>query len=210
MEAAAQMIVNAAGRHLVERHASTMSSSRRAAARAARHAAAAADPSDAETSAPGQSRRARDRTLALERRRRRSQQTARRAARRLDAGRRPISLQVLGQLARPASTACSRRFFQASATASRTWSKPGMPMRAVRRPIGAAVKRLQVGRQKHRHRPAAAAGHHLHGVHVDLIEVGPLLAIDLDADEVARSSAARSPRFSKLSCSITWHQWQAE
>ena len=79
-----------------------------------------------------------------------------------------------------------------------------------RRPIRAAVKRLQVGRQKHRHRPAAAAGQQLHGVHVDLVEVGPLFAIDLDADEIARSSAARSPRFSKLSCSITWHQWQAE
>ena len=53
-----------------------------------------------------------------------------------------------------------------------------------RRKIGAAVKRLAVRREKHRHRPAAAPGQHLHGVHVNLIEVGPLFAIDFDADEM--------------------------
>ena len=40
------------------------------------------------------------------------------------------------------------------------------------------------GVKKHRHRPAAPPGHHLHRVHVDLIQVGPLLAVHLDADEV--------------------------
>ena len=106
----------------------------------------------------------------------------------------------------PRRAACARRRRRPRAPGR----NPGMPIRGVRRPVRAAVERLQVGRQKHRHRPAAAAGHHLHRVHVDLIEVGPLLAIDLDADERARSRRPRSPAFSKLSCSITWHQWQAE
>ncbi len=61
------------------------------------------------------------------------------------------------------------------------------------RPIGAAIKRLQVGREKDRHRPAAATRHHLHGVHVDLIEIGPLLAIDLDRHE-ALVQQPRDPR----------------
>ena len=52
------------------------------------------------------------------------------------------------------------------------------------RPVRATVKRLQIGRQEYRHRPAAAPRHQLHGVHVDLIQVRPLLAIDLDAHEV--------------------------
>ncbi len=52
------------------------------------------------------------------------------------------------------------------------------------RPISAAIERLQVGRQEDRHRPAAAAGHHLHRVHVNLVQVRPLFAIDLDAHEV--------------------------
>ena len=60
----------------------------------------------------------------------------------------------------------------------------GHAARAVRRPVGAAIERLQLGREEHAHRPAAAAGEHLHRVHVDLVEVGPLLAIDLDRHEV--------------------------
>ena len=54
-----------------------------------------------------------------------------------------------------------------------------------RRKVGAAVERLQVRRQEHRHRPAAGSGRRLHERHVDAIDVGPLLAIDLDRDEVA-------------------------
>jgi len=50
--------------------------------------------------------------------------------------------------------------------------------------IGPPVKGLEVGRQEYGHGPAAAAGHHLHRFHVDAIQVGPFLAIDLDADEV--------------------------
>ena len=48
------------------------------------------------------------------------------------------------------------------------------------REVGAAVERLAVGRQPHRHRPAASAGQRLHRRHVDGVDVGPLLAVDLD------------------------------
>ena len=54
-----------------------------------------------------------------------------------------------------------------------------------RREVGAAVERLERRRQPHAHRPAAAAGGGLHEGHVDAVDVGPLLAIDLDADELA-------------------------
>ena len=52
------------------------------------------------------------------------------------------------------------------------------------REVRAAVERPAVRGQEDRHRPAPAAGHRLDGRHVDLIEVGPFLAIDLDRDEV--------------------------
>ena len=80
----------------------------------------------------------------------------------------------------------SRRgaFCQASASVQQHALEAGPAIAIVRREVGAAVERLQVRRQEHRHRPAALAGQQLHGGHVDLIEVGPFLAIDLDADEV--------------------------
>ena len=54
-----------------------------------------------------------------------------------------------------------------------------------RREVGAAEERLSIGRQPDAHRPAARLGQRLHGGHVDRVDVGPLLAIDLDADVVA-------------------------
>ena len=52
--------------------------------------------------------------------------------------------------------------------------------------IGAGEERRLVGRQKHRQRPAAAAlGQELMRGLVDLVEIGPLLAVDLDVDEQA-------------------------
>ena len=59
----------------------------------------------------------------------------------------------------------------------------GMPGRSCFRKVRSAVERHALGREKHRHRPAAVAGHRLNGLHVDPVEIGPLLAIDLDADE---------------------------
>ena len=57
------------------------------------------------------------------------------------------------------------------------------PARAALREVRAAEERAAVGRQEHGHRPAAVAAHGLDGLHVDLVDVGPLLAVDLDVDE---------------------------
>ena len=52
------------------------------------------------------------------------------------------------------------------------------------REVRAAVERLAVGRQEHRQRPAAVPGQRDDRVHVDRVEVRPLLPVDLDVDEV--------------------------
>ncbi len=49
--------------------------------------------------------------------------------------------------------------------------------------IRAAPHRLARRVEKHRERPAALLAQHVQRVHVDLVDVGPLLAIDLDVDE---------------------------
>ena len=54
----------------------------------------------------------------------------------------------------------------------------------VRREVGAAVEGHAVGVEEDGHRPAAVAGHRLHRLHVDRVDVGALLAVDLDVDEV--------------------------
>ena len=51
------------------------------------------------------------------------------------------------------------------------------------REVGAGEEGPAVGRQERGQRPAAAAGHRLDGVHVDRVQVGALLAVDLDRDE---------------------------
>ncbi len=56
-----------------------------------------------------------------------------------------------------------------------------------RREVGAAVERHAVGGEEHGHRPAAPARHGLHRLHVDLVHVGPLLAIHLDRTRRAGS-----------------------
>ena len=50
--------------------------------------------------------------------------------------------------------------------------------------VGAAVERDALGIEEGGQRPAAVPRHPLHRLHVDRVEVGALLAIDLDADEV--------------------------
>ena len=97
----------------------------------------------------------------------------------------PRCAEVLGHLAGRARRSPSRRSVPGLGDASsRTRGKPGMPARSVGREVGAAEEGLEVGGQEHRHRPAAVPGHRLDGGHVDLVEVGPLLAVDLDVDEV--------------------------
>ena len=50
------------------------------------------------------------------------------------------------------------------------------------REVGAAEERLPLRRHQHRHRPPALAGQRLGGGHVDRVDVGTLLAVDLDRD----------------------------
>ena len=64
-----------------------------------------------------------------------------------------------------------------------TW-EAGHSMAVDRREVGPAVERLPVGREEDRHRPPPSTGEHLDGLHVDVIHVGSLLAIHLDAHEV--------------------------
>ena len=59
------------------------------------------------------------------------------------------------------------------------------PKTIARRKVGACKKWSAVRQQKNRHRPSAGAGHALDRAHVNLIEVRPLFAVDLDRDEVA-------------------------
>ena len=104
------------------------------------------------------------------------------------------------------------------ASCSRTRSPPGADLGAVLRPrfgdrlehlrprrhtaalapigragreVGAAVEGQQLGRQEHVQRPAAVAGHALHGLHVDGVDVGALLAVDLHAHEALVHQRAR-------------------
>ena len=52
------------------------------------------------------------------------------------------------------------------------------------RPVSAPVERFQVGRKENIQRPAALADHRLDEGHVDLVDVGTLFAVHLDAHEV--------------------------
>ena len=54
----------------------------------------------------------------------------------------------------------------------------------LRRKVGAAVEGELGGGKEDVQRPAALAGHRLHRLHVDRVDVGPLLAVHFDADEV--------------------------
>ncbi len=51
------------------------------------------------------------------------------------------------------------------------------------REIGAAPHRLALGGEKHGQRPAALLAQQMQRVHVDLVDVRPLLAVDFDIDE---------------------------
>ena len=85
----------------------------------------------------------------------------------------------------PATSATSsRRSAQAARTPSSTCRKEGMPLAGRGREVGAEVEGLGVRRQEHGHGPAALPGRGLHGLHVDGVDVGTLLTVDLDADEV--------------------------
>src|ERR1019366_8147015 len=63
--------------------------------------------------------------------------------------------------------------------------EPFAAVAVVRRKIGSAHERLQVRRQPNRHRPATAARRSLHVVHVNAVDIRPLLAILFDWYEPA-------------------------
>ena len=107
------------------------------------------------------------------------------------------------------STSCSTSRPPAASTSARCSARPARrprgpggttASRGAARP-GSRCRRRTAGRRASG-RPTSAsrpAGHRLDGGHVDLVEVGPLLAVDLDRDEVlvevARASArARTTR----------------
>src|SRR5262249_33887559 len=50
--------------------------------------------------------------------------------------------------------------------------------------VRASEKWLTVWEEENGQRPSAAARHHLNGVHVDLVDVGTLFAIDFDIHEI--------------------------
>ncbi len=79
----------------------------------------------------------------------------------------------------------SRSSRQTRAISSRMSTKPGLAPSRRRRKVRAAVERLQRRREPHAHRPPSRAGRGLHERHVHAIDVRPLLAIDLDRDEMA-------------------------
>ena len=57
------------------------------------------------------------------------------------------------------------------------------PVARLGREVGAPVERLACGRQEHRHRPAAVPRQRHDRVHVQRVEIGSLLPVDLDVDE---------------------------
>ena len=58
------------------------------------------------------------------------------------------------------------------------------PVARLGREVGADIERRLVGGEEGVERPPALAGHRLAGLHADGVDVGALLAVDLDADEL--------------------------
>ena len=75
-------------------------------------------------------------------------------------------------------------------------TRPPPPRR--RRKVGAAVERLAVRRQPHAHRPPAGAGRGLDEHHVHAVDVRPLLAVELDGDEIAVEHVRDAPVLERL------------
>ena len=93
-----------------------------------------------------------------------------------------------------ACSASSLRSAQVAEIAVQELGERRRPVTRGGREVGARVERLAVRREEGRHRPATVAGHGLDVVHVDRVDVGTLLTVDLHVDERARSSARLSPR----------------
>ena len=116
-------------------------------------------------------------------------------------------------MARASSSACSstssRRLVPHIGQGAQHGAERRQPGRSVGREVGAAEERPPVRGQEDAHRPSARAGHGLHRLHIDGVDVGPLLAVDLDGHE-RRVEASALSGSSNDSWAMTWHQWQAE
>ncbi len=174
-EAAAELVVDAAGRHRVESALDDVGGTRGPAGTRARRRAG--------TWARRRSRRGACRLRCAKRR-----ATASSSRRGSSSVRRGLELADRARAA-PASAAARALISlaplpNASTTASITMRKLGMPRRWLGREVGAAVEGHALGVEEDGHRPAALAGHRLHRLHVEGVDVGALLAVDLDVDEV--------------------------
>ena len=171
-------------------------------------AAAAAGPARAGTSGRGRTRRAAGRT----RRRRTWPASVSSSGSTTPA---PLALRRLVQVLRRRSADCraisSRRFAQASAMALQQRLEPGPAVAVVGREVGAAVERLQVGREEDRQRPAAALlGQHLDGASCRSVSRSGRSSRSTLMQTKCSFMTSAVASSSKLSCSMTWHQWHAE
>ena len=147
-----------------------------------RDAAAARAPSTAGTSAPLRSRRAAGRSPRLSRVTAASSTAASSGAETVDAeatdrcrcSRRSVATR------RTSSGRCPHASIDRLEHLPERRHPPARPVGEV----GAGEERVAVVVEHHGHRPAAVAGHRRGRLHVDRVDVGPLLAVDLDADEV--------------------------
>jgi hypothetical protein len=101
------------------------------------------------------------------------------------AGRRAFELRAHGRRQLPGLRVDARTIFAEHLGDAREQGREARPPVGVaRREVGAGEERALIGRQEHRHRPAAVAAHGDRGCHVHTVEIGALFAVNLDAHEV--------------------------
>ena len=190
-EAAAEMIVEAAAGHASQRERA-MRRARRVAGIAASAQQQVECRPHAETSAPP------PKPPLLARRTPRRCVAARRSSARRRARRRCASPAARSRSAASSCSFCARTSSRVLRRTMRARASSTARNAACRSAASSGSRcpeeRHAVGRQEHRQRPAAAAlRKHLVRELVDLVEVGPLLAVDLDVDEERVHRRARSP-----------------
>ena len=109
----------------------------------------------------------------------RNQRARQRLARRRELGAPPERVDDLGRLLRHVLAAVPVRVRDRG----EELPKRRQAVPRLGRVVRAAEERLAVRREEHRHRPAALSGERDDRVHVERVDVGALLAVDLDVDE---------------------------
>ena len=179
-EAAAEVVVDAAGGHGVERERAAMPRPPRRRCGGG-GAAGCRSTWSGGTWAPARSHRRAGRPGRAARSARRGERPRCRGARPRALSRSPVAMASVTWVA-----CSSRSLRRVRHTSSMRWhssAKPSCPPRRDLREVGPGEEGPPVGQAEHRHRPAADAGHGLHRVHVDGVDVGALLPVDLDVDE---------------------------